>query len=121
MLRTPVKQSGESLMSPENFVRFIGARRFTLSDETLLQQEIAAELILAGVPFDREVRLSAKERVDFMLPGGVAVEVKIKGQRRLVFKQCERYVQHEAVKRSEERRVGKECVSKCRFRWAPEH
>src|SRR3546814_6365592 len=69
-------------MSPENFVRFIGARRFTLSDETLLQQEIAAELILAGVPFDREVRLSAKERVDFMLPGGVAVEVKIKGQRR---------------------------------------
>src|SRR3546814_1026832 len=82
MLRTPVKQSGESLMSPENFVRFIGARRFTLSDETLLQQEIAAELILAGVPFDREVRLSAKERVDFMLPGGVAVEVKIKGQRR---------------------------------------
>src|SRR3546814_16946158 len=24
-------------------------------------------------------------------------------------------------KRSEERRVGKECVSKCRFRWSPDH
>src|SRR3546814_11793841 len=24
-------------------------------------------------------------------------------------------------KRSEERRVGKECVSKCRSRWSPEH
>src|SRR3546814_14796358 len=23
--------------------------------------------------------------------------------------------------RSEERRVGKECVSKCRFRWSPDH
>src|SRR3546814_12414495 len=25
------------------------------------------------------------------------------------------------VERSEERRVGKECVSTCRFRWAPDH
>src|SRR3546814_12028465 len=27
----------------------------------------------------------------------------------------------EELDRSEERRVGKECVSKCRSRWAPEH
>src|SRR3546814_16148855 len=27
----------------------------------------------------------------------------------------------EAAMRSEERRVGKECVSKCRFRWYPDH
>src|SRR3546814_13542842 len=27
----------------------------------------------------------------------------------------------EAVFRSEERRVGKECVSSCRFRWTPYH
>src|SRR3546814_16889637 len=26
-----------------------------------------------------------------------------------------------ALRRSEERRVGKECGSKCRYRWAPEH
>src|SRR3546814_15331061 len=26
-----------------------------------------------------------------------------------------------AVSRSEERRVGKECVSKCRYRWSPYH
>src|SRR3546814_15548853 len=25
------------------------------------------------------------------------------------------------ISRSEERRVGKECVSTCRFRWSPEH
>src|SRR3546814_20161927 len=25
------------------------------------------------------------------------------------------------MKRSEERRVGKECVSKCRYRWSPYH
>src|SRR3546814_17399474 len=27
----------------------------------------------------------------------------------------------EAVQRSEERRVGKECVSTCRYRWSPYH
>src|SRR3546814_11764915 len=28
---------------------------------------------------------------------------------------------HPAAMRSEERRVGKECVSKCRSRWSPDH
>ena len=28
---------------------------------------------------------------------------------------------HELAKRSEERRVGKECVSLCRSRWSPYH
>src|SRR3546814_6168091 len=28
---------------------------------------------------------------------------------------------HAETKRSEERRVGKECVSTCRSRWSPEH
>src|SRR3546814_11326274 len=30
-------------------------------------------------------------------------------------------VDHRAGGRSEERRVGKECVSTCRFRWSPDH
>src|SRR3546814_12577201 len=29
--------------------------------------------------------------------------------------------QHRAISRSEERRVGKECVSTCRSRWSPYH
>src|SRR3546814_15085947 len=32
-----------------------------------------------------------------------------------------RQAQHERKKRSEERRVGKECVSTCRSRWSPDH
>src|SRR3546814_19701077 len=30
-------------------------------------------------------------------------------------------IAHEAHRRSEERRVGKECVSTCNFRWSPYH
>src|SRR3546814_12383748 len=38
----------------------------------------------------------------------------------------EAFVRHARIvlrqlERSEERRVGKECVSTCRFRWAPDH
>src|SRR3546814_11658222 len=33
----------------------------------------------------------------------------------------EKLVAYEAVHRSEERRVGKECVSTCRSRWSPYH
>src|SRR3546814_11711924 len=32
-----------------------------------------------------------------------------------------RAVKRPALERSEERRVGKECVSKCRTRWSPSH
>src|SRR3546814_17969870 len=32
-----------------------------------------------------------------------------------------RYVDWEGDRRSEERRVGKECVSTCRSRWSPHH
>src|SRR3546814_14504753 len=33
----------------------------------------------------------------------------------------ETYDEFHTVKRSEERRVGKECVSTCRSRWSPDH
>src|SRR3546814_20761485 len=33
----------------------------------------------------------------------------------------ERIVRNDEVRRSEERRVGKECVSTCRSRWSPYH
>src|SRR3546814_20351392 len=31
------------------------------------------------------------------------------------------WLAYRALRRSEERRVGEECVSKCRSRWAPDH
>ena len=34
---------------------------------------------------------------------------------------CKNKVNQYGVKRSEERRVGKECVSTCRSRWSPYH
>lgn len=85
-------------MDPRQFVAFVQSRRFTLSDEKVLQSEIAAELEKSGAPFEREVRLAPGDIVDFMLHGGTAVEVKIKGSKRAIYGQCARYCAHADVK-----------------------
>ncbi|MCS0497883.1 hypothetical protein NVS89_22590 [Ancylobacter sp. MQZ15Z-1] len=70
--------------------------RFPLSGEKPLQEAIEAHLIESGLAFEREVTLGPGDIVDFMV-GTVAVEVKIKGQRRAIYRQCERYAGHDSV------------------------
>jgi len=84
-------------MSPEELVPFFHARRFPLSDEKLLQVQIDDELTRLGVSFKREVRLSGKDVVDFLIEDKIALEIKIKGGKRAIFRQCERYCSHERV------------------------
>lgn len=80
--------------------------RLTLSDEKLLQVQIGQMLELEKVPFAREVRLSEADIVDFMVGDGAllqplgqacAIEVKIGGSRRAIFRQIERYCVHQQV------------------------
>lgn len=77
-------------------VAFLQSRRWPLSDEKLLQQAIVDELDSAGFAWEREVRLSATDVVDFMI-SAVAIEIKIKGSKRNVYRQCARYCSHERV------------------------
>ena len=55
----------------------------------------------------KKVRLNEVAHSIFYAPQYVAIE---KG-----------YFEKEGIKRSEERRVGKECTSWCRSRWSPYH
>lgn len=78
-------------------VAVLSARRFRLSSERPLQDDIAAAFTACGIAFEREFRLSAEDRPDFLVAGVVAVEVKIKGGRVKIYRQCERYCAHVAV------------------------
>src|SRR3546814_17468647 len=49
-------------------------------------------------------------------PGELRLDVDAGGARF-----AQRWEMIQADWRSEERRVGKECVSQCRYRWAPDH
>src|SRR3546814_5441934 len=57
----------------------------------------------------------------FPLPGGDACGADMDVVRRVGITPVLLQVQDDAVDRSEERRVGKECVSTCRSRWSPYH
>jgi hypothetical protein len=81
----------------QRIVHILTSHRLPLSDEKQLQIEIAVAFASAGLAAEREVRLAPGDIVDFMV-GDIAVEVKIKGSKRDIFRQVERYCEHNAVR-----------------------
>jgi len=61
-------------------------------DEFKLQNIIAQQFNQSGIGYDREYKLAPRNRIDFLVAGGIGVEVK-KGKpyRRQVIEQLERY------------------------------
>jgi hypothetical protein len=78
--------------------RILETRRFTLGDEKLLQAEMAEFFAAEHFAVEREKALGDGDICDFFIAGQVAVEVKIKGARRAIFRQCRRYCAHDEVK-----------------------
>lgn len=83
-------------MTPFDVLRLLSGVRLPLDSEKALQAAIEGHLTASGVEFEREVTLAPGDIVDFMV-GRIAVEVKIKGARRAIFRQCERYAAHDSV------------------------
>ena len=89
-------------------VRLLARSRVALSSEKAMQSDIAAALMAADIPFEREYRLSAEDIPDFLIPcpralaQWVAIECKLKGRggapRKIdIYRQLERYAQHPEV------------------------
>lgn len=74
----------------------INAYRYNFQDENTLQEGMAVALTNNAIDFEREVRLDAKNRPDFMI-GTVAIEVKIKGTFAEFMRQAQRYVALEQI------------------------
>lgn len=79
-----------------DIVALVHTRRWPLASEKALQAKLADELAHAGIPAEREVDLGDGDIIDFMI-GGIGLELKLKGQRRAIFRQCERYCGHDRV------------------------
>ena len=77
-------------------LRVLDCARLPLDDEKLLQTAMALRFTAAGIAHEREKSLGDGDIVDFLI-GGVAVEVKIKGARAAIYRQCARYCAHDAV------------------------
>ena len=87
-------------LTPIELVRFLQRRRFDLSSEKHLQQEIAQALDLDGIAYERERRLSASDIPDFIIGDGIAVECKMrnKSSKMAIYNQLVRYARHDEVK-----------------------
>ena len=77
-------------MTLDELVAWLRMRRFPLNTEGELQLAMAGEFKACGIVFEREVRLTPGDVVDFMI-GAIAIEAKVGGSKRSIFRQCERY------------------------------
>lgn len=84
-------------MTSIEIIRLLSGVRFPLQDEKETQDKIEQILKVNGVSYEREYRLDAKNIPDFYV-NGIAIEVKIKGGKRMIYKQCERYCEFDNVK-----------------------
>jgi hypothetical protein len=75
----------------------LAGRTFGGRSEIEIQDRVAAALTDAGVGFERECRLSERDRPDFLVGGQVVVEVKLKTPRSAVVRQLGRYAEHPSV------------------------
>lgn len=83
-----------------NLLQWLSLQRFHASVEKQTQADVEAALLAAGYSAVREKRLSDADIVDFMVTIGglnVALEVKTKASPMAIYRQLERYAQHDTV------------------------
>lgn len=77
-------------------------QRFSMSgQEKQTQQQVENFLSLMGYSFEREQRLTRQDIPDFLIDipyGKIAIEVKLRYPKRQIYRQLERYAQHDDVK-----------------------
>lgn len=83
-------------MTAAELIRFIERRRFQLGQEVSTQDQMAEAFRAAGLPARAEVRLSARDRIDFVI-GRIGLEVKVQGGKRAILRQIERYAESDEL------------------------
>lgn len=85
------------MTGPADITAILRRARLPLGNEGALQDALGRALERAGVSFEREVRISATDRIDFLAAGGVGIEAKARYPRRAIYRQLERYAQQPSI------------------------
>lgn len=81
-------------------LKVLYSHRFPLVIEKETQKAIEEKFSENEIPYSREHRLDEKNIPDFFIDiDGIAIEVKVKGNAKQIYKQCERYCKFDAVKK----------------------
>src|SRR3989344_3647246 len=81
----------------QKIINIFNRVRLPLQNEKELQDAIEDLFIKNKINYERELPLDKDNIPDFYI-SGIAIEIKIKGNARKIYKQCERYCQFEKVK-----------------------
>lgn len=84
------------MSSSKQIIEAVQGYRYSATNETELQEALANALSKAGIEFEREVRLNAHNRIDFMV-GSIGIEVKVDGNARSLARQLLRYAEFDSV------------------------
>jgi hypothetical protein len=84
-------------MNAKELIELLGRFRFTAPSEAELQRSVENVLVGARVAFEREAILTPQERIDFLIEGGVGLELKIGGSVIAIARQVQRYCRIEKV------------------------
>lgn len=79
-------------------VALIQRHRFDLSTEKRLQADIEQIMTANQIQFEREKRLNDDDIPDFLVAGGIVIECKLRGARKMdIYRQIARYAKHPDV------------------------
>ena len=84
-------------MTAAEIATLLRAARFQFSSEDDLQRGIDGLLKSRGLTVQREVVLGPHDRIDFLLDGGIGIEVKVRGNASDLGRQVERYMENPRV------------------------
>lgn len=85
-------------MTALDVVAALSAATLTYTDEVSLHEDMSRVLSAADVDHTREVRLTPRDRIDFLTADGVGIEVKVAGSLAAVTRQMTRYAAHPDVR-----------------------
>jgi hypothetical protein len=99
-MKRQINKSSNSMASADYSAVRLKQKRFLLHDEKELQREIHSGLLEVMDPgfVIKELELSPESIIDFFVYDGIGIELKIKGSKRQIYRQCERYCQFDVIK-----------------------
>jgi hypothetical protein len=83
--------------APAMITALLRLYKFRFASEAELQRGIAEILDRHGIAYSREHVLTERDRIDFLLAGGVGIEVKVAGGVNDLLRQLARYAELPAI------------------------
>lgn len=90
-------QSHEAHLVLAHLSRLLASYLYRYGNEIQLHENLAKVLDEAGYRYTREHVLDAHNRADFLVEGGIVIEVKVDGALSEALRQVDRYINQESV------------------------